>query len=124
MNWRTYFEETTGDGFLATASGSGEVNIAIYFRPEVLDDGTLVFGMSEGRTLRNVRENPQAVFAFDEGGYKGVRVYLERGDERSDGVLLDRLRRRADAEVKPGAGKSIAHAVAFRVKRFEPLTTV
>jgi hypothetical protein len=122
MNWQSYFLENTGNGFLATASRAGEVNIAPYLRPEVQDDGTLLFGMSDGRTYRYVSENPHAVYAFDEGGSKGVRVYLERVQEWSDGMLLEKLRRRADAEVRPGSGRSIVHVVAFRVERFEPLT--
>lgn len=124
MNWRQYFDGTNGDGYLATAGQGGEVNIAPYFRPEVLDDGTVAFAMSDSRTYENVTQNPRATFAFNEGFYKGVRLYLNKKAETQGGLLLDKLRRRADAEVLPGVGEHLKHVVIFEVERYEALTNV
>ncbi len=124
MNWREYFEQNNGQGYLATADKEGRVNIAPYFRPEVLEDGTLAFAMSDGRSYENVSENPHATYAFNEGSYKGVRVYLERRDETDSGVLLDKLKARADAEVLPGTSKYLEHVVVFRIMRHDALTNV
>ena len=124
MDWKTYFRENNGDGYLATAGPEGEVNIAPYFRPEVLEDGTLAFGMSDSRTYQNVQHNGHATFAFNEGGFKGVRLYLVKTDETAEGLLLEKLQSRADAEVLPGTGKHLVHVVIFRVARHEPLAKI
>ncbi|MFH2006935.1 MAG: pyridoxamine 5'-phosphate oxidase family protein [bacterium] len=124
MNWREYFNDNNGDGYLATADVGGEVNIAPYFRPEVLGDGSLAFGMSNGRTYRNVKQNGHATFAFNEGAHRGVRLYLEKTEEVDKGLVLEKLRARADAEVLPGTGRHLEHVVVFRVTRHEPLTNV
>jgi hypothetical protein len=124
MDWKDYFNENNGEGYLGTADGEGRVNIAPYLRPEVLDDGTLAFGMSDGRSYDNLQENPHATYAFNEGGYRGVRLYLKRDGETDSGVLLERLKNRAEAEILPGAGKHIQQVVTFRVMRHDELTNV
>ncbi len=124
MNWKDYFNENNGDGYLATADDSGVVNIAPYFRPEVLDDGDLAFGMSDSRTYTNVSASGHATFAFNEGGFKGVRLYLEKSGETDAGLVLEKLKARADAEVLPGTGDYLKHVVVFKIARFEPLTKI
>lgn len=124
MNWKNYFNETNGDGYLATADPTGVVNVAPYFRPEVLDDGGIAFGMSESRTYQNVQSNGHATFAFNEGGFKGVRLYLEKTEETDAGLVMEKLRARADAEVLPGTGAHLKHVVVFKVAKFEPLTSL
>jgi hypothetical protein len=121
MNWKDYFEKTTGKGFLATGGGSGEVDIAIYSRPHVMEDGTLAFGMTDRLTHANLQENPYAVYAFNEKGYKGVRLYLEKVKEETEGPLLQEIRKRADEVVCPGTGDAIKYVVYFRVTKDLPL---
>jgi hypothetical protein len=124
MDWKEYFTETNGEGYLATADAQGRVNIAPYLRPEVLEDGTLAFGVSDSRTHDNLEENPHATYAFNEGGYRGVRLYLKREGETDSGVLLDRMRDRAEAEILPGSGKHIQQVVTFRLEHHDELTNV
>ncbi len=121
MNWKDYFEKTTGKGFLATGGRSGEVDIAIYSRPHVMEDGTLAFGMTDRLTHANLQENPYAVYAFNEKGYKGVRLYLEKVREETEGSLLQEIRKRADEVVCPGTGDAIKYVVYFRVTKDLPL---
>lgn len=45
-----------GLGVMATASKAGFVNTAIYARPHVMDEQTLVWGMTDGRTYRNIAD--------------------------------------------------------------------
>lgn len=124
MNWKEYFNENNGDGYLATADSGGVVNVAPYFRPEVLDDGGIAFGMSEGRTYKNVQSSGHATFAFNEGGFKGVRLYLEKTEETDGGLVMEKLRARSDAEVLPGTGDHLKHVVVFKVAKFEPLASL
>ncbi len=121
MNWKDYFEKTTGKGFLATGGRSGEIDIAIYSRPHVMEDGTLAFGMTDRLTHANLQENPYAVYAFNEKGYKGVRLYLEKVREETEGPLLQEIRKRADEVVCPGTGDAIKYVVYFRVTKDLPL---
>jgi len=50
---------------LSASTLDGCVNTAVYDRPHVIDEQTMVWGMTEGRTYRNFIENPQASFMFN-----------------------------------------------------------
>ncbi len=117
MDWKQYFESHQGTGFLATADREGNVDIAVYSRPHVLGDGTLAFGMTDRLTHRNLQDNPKAVYAFQERGFAGVRLYLEKVREETGGAVLEEVRRRADEIVGSGTGGQVAFLVCFRVTR-------
>ena len=57
MNLKKYLEDKRGRGILATASSAGLVDIAVYSRPHLLEDGTLGFIMRERLTYKNLQEN-------------------------------------------------------------------
>lgn len=115
MDWQRYFDETRGTGFLATADAEGRVNVAIYSRPHVRDDGTLAFGMADRLTHANLQENPHAAYAFQAKGFQGVRLYLEKVREDDRGPLLEEIRARAETIVGPEAGVAVTHLVHFRL---------
>lgn len=115
MDWQEYFERAKGTGLLATANAAGDVDVAVYSRPRVLGDGTLAFGMTDRLTHANLRENPKAVYAFQERGFQGVRLYLEKVREEEGGPVLEEVRRRADELVGPGTGARVRYLVSFRI---------
>lgn len=121
MDWKDYFETNKGKGFLATAGKTGEVDIAVYSRPHVMEDNILAFGMTERLTHANLHENPYAVYAFNTKGFEGVRLYLEKVREETEGPLLDEIRKRADEVVCPGTGDLVRYVVYFRVIKDLPL---
>ena len=121
MDWKEYFEKKSGMGFLATANSKGEVDIAVYSRPKVMEDGTLACGMADRLTHANLTENPHAVYAFNEGGFQGKRLFLEKVREETEGPLLDSIRAEADKVVGPGGGDMVKFVVYFRVKKDLPL---
>ena len=121
MDLRAYFEGARGQGFLATAGRDGQVDVAVYSRPRVLEDGTLVFGMTDRLTHAHVAQNPHATYAFHEGRFQGVRLYLEKVGEETEGSLLEEIRARADEVVGPGVGDRVRFAVRFRVRKVLPL---
>ena len=123
MDWKEYFEKTKGKGFVATSGGSGEVTIAVYSRPHVLEDGSLAFGMADRLTHANLQENPHAVYAFNEKGFEGVRLYLEKIREETSGPMLEEIRKRADEVVCPGTGDLIQYVVYFRLTKHLPLVS-
>lgn len=97
MDLKPYFEQTKGHGVLATADASGQVNVAIFARPHVMEDNSVAFIMPRRLTHNNLQSNPQAAYLFlEEGpGYKGKRLYLTKIREEQDTDLLYALRRRS-----------------------------
>ncbi len=112
-----------GLAVMSTASADGAVNSAIYARPHVIDETTLVWGMTDKRTYQNISENPHASFLFKTSspGFSGVRLTLELIKTEEEGELLDTIKNNADVVVGPGAGAAVTHAVWFRVLEIREL---
>lgn len=122
MNLNELFQQQ-GIGVMATSSKDGSVNTAIYARPHVIDEKTLVWGMTEGRTFRNIIENPQASFLFKSSGpgFSGVRLALELLKTEESGPMLATIKENADITVGPGTGTIVTHAVWFNLVEVRPL---
>lgn len=112
-----------GLGVMATASKVGVVNTAIYARPHVIDEQTLVWGMTEGRTYRNITENPHASFLFKASGqgFSGVRLAMKLVRAEESGSMLAKIKENADSTVGPGTGAAVTHAAWFTVAEVRPL---
>ena len=108
MNWRKYFENTEGKGYLATADAEGRVDVAVYSRPYVVNPDTMAFGMTDRLTHANLQENPYATYAFNEKGFKGVRLFLKKVREESDGVMLEAVKDRTERVSVPGASDALS----------------
>lgn len=122
MNLIELFQQN-GLGVMATASKDGTANTAVYARPHVIDNLTMVWGMTEGRTWRNLTENPQASFLFKASGpgFSGVRLALELVKMEESGPMLAQIKENADATVGPGTGDAVTHAAWFTVTEVRPL---
>ena len=122
MNAKEYFTTANGKGFLATSNKKGEVNIAIYSRPIVQENGQFVFGMTDRLTHANLQENGKAVYAFiEDKGFGGKRFYLNLTKDDNTGPLLEQIRRMTDQCLHPGAGKAVKYVVTFKVNKELPL---
>lgn len=122
MNLNELFQQQ-GLGVMATASKDGTVNTAVYARPHVLDEKTMVWGMTEGRTYRNIIENPQASFLFKASGpgFSGFRLALELVKTEESGPMLAKIKENTDATVGTGTGAAVTHAAWFTVTEVRPL---
>lgn len=122
MNLAEIFSQP-GFGVMATAAADGKVNRAIYARPHIVDESTLVWGMTDRRTFRNLSENRSASYLFKTAlpGYSGCRLSLEMIQSREDGEMLTTIRENADVIVGPGAGAAVTHAVWLKVIEIRPL---
>jgi hypothetical protein len=94
MNLRDYFQSTEGTGIISTSDRDGMVNSAIYSRPYVIDDKTVVFIMADRLTRKNLMANPRAAFLFleDGEGFAGKRLVLTMtkqgtGEDEKDTAL-------------------------------------
>lgn len=105
--------ESGGKGIIATASKAGVVNTAVYAVPHVVDGDTVAWGMTDGRTWDNIRENPHASYAyFAPGeGYRGARLTLDLSRTEDSGEMLEKIRERVRLKVPadPGVVKHVAY---------------
>jgi hypothetical protein len=114
------FEElfsNPGLGVMSTSAANGSVNSAVYARPHVIDETTLVWGMTDRRTYQNITENRNAAFLFKTAtpGFSGVRLTLELIKTEEEGELLVTIKANTDTIVGPGAGEAVTHAAWFKV---------
>jgi hypothetical protein len=104
-------------GTLSTANKKGEVNVAVFGSPQMIDENTVVMGIGRNRTFRNLQENPKAVFIVMEPGktamdWKGARVYLEVVDLESGGGFFDEIK----AGLAKTSGKQAADMIHAAVR--------
>jgi hypothetical protein len=120
MNLSEYFENTEGTGVLATSDSQGNVDIAIYARPHVIDETTVAFIMNERLSYRNITSNPKAAYLFleDTPGYKGKRLYLTKTKEENDAELINSMRRKPDKYQESDLKK---YLVYFSVDKIRPV---
>ncbi|MBU4317420.1 MAG: pyridoxamine 5'-phosphate oxidase family protein [Proteobacteria bacterium] len=122
MNLFDYFENTKGFGVLSTANSQGEVDAAIYARPHIMEDGTMISIMRDRLTHENLKTNSHAVYLFmEEGsGYKGKRLYLTKIREENNSELVDELCRRSYPKALEPTEEP-RFVVYFRVDKVLPL---
>ena len=73
--------------------------------------------MTEGRTNRNVRGNPNASYLYiaPGDGYKGVRLTLKLKDIQDSGSLLETIRSRTRQTSGEGAAIAVKYVVSFEI---------
>ena len=120
MNQSEYFENTAGTGVLATSDSEGNVDVAIYAKPHIIDEKTVAFIMNERLSYQNITSNPKAAYLFleDAPGYNGKRLYLTKTKEETDKELIDSMRRKGEKHHEVDSNK---HLVYFTVDRIRAL---
>ncbi|MHC4361173.1 MAG: pyridoxamine 5'-phosphate oxidase family protein [Planctomycetota bacterium] len=98
MGLTEYFENAEGTGILATADSDGNVDLALYARPHMMDDETVVLIMFDKLSHANLQTNPKAAYMFIEKNkdYVGKRLYLEKIREENDAELVQSIRQLED----------------------------
>ena len=119
MNLHDYFESTNGYGVLATSSKNGQVNVAIYAKPHMIDDNTVAFIMRNSRSYENLQTNAQAAYLYIEkdGGYLGKRLHLTMIREDKDPDLIDSVRRKQRTHTGPDSDSALVY---FRIDEIRP----
>lgn len=112
-----------GTGVMATAGNDGSVNTAVYAPPHMADDRTAAWGMTEGRTYRNVLGNPNASYLYiaPGGRYEGVRLTLKLKEIRDSGTLLESIRTRTKQLSGEGAANALKYVAFFHILEERPL---
>ena len=111
-----------GRGVIGTASKDGVVNMAVYSIPHIVDNVTVAWGMTDGRTWNNVRENPNASYTyFAPGeGFRGARLTLTLSRTEDSGEMLEKIRKRTTSS-SPGNPLAVKHVAYFKVVETRPL---
>jgi hypothetical protein len=121
MSLAEYFENVKGLGVLATSDSDGNVDIAVYSRPYIIDDKTIAFSMLEKLSYSNIQSNPKAAYMFVEQGegYAGKRLHLTRTGEEKDEERIKKIRQQ-HSKAKDYDEK-VRHLVYFTVDKIRPL---
>ena len=121
MSLAEYFEEIKGLGVLATSDADGNVDIAVYSRPYIIDENTIAFSMLEKLSYSNIQSNPKAAYMFVEegGGYNGKRLHLTMTGEEKDEERIKEIKQQ-HSKAKDYDGK-VRHLIYFTVDKIRPL---
>ena len=122
MNLVDYFEKAEGIGILATCDPGHQVDMAIYAKPQMVDDKTLAFVMKERLSHQNLRSNLQAAYMFIEDGknYRGLRLYLTMVREEKNQTLVAAMREKQLC-IYPSTDDSDKFLVFFHIDGIRPL---
>jgi len=113
-------------GALATSNKKGDVNAAVFGSPRMVDENTVVMGIGQNRSFRNLQRNPKAVFIVMEPGatvmdWKGARVYLEAVDMETEGGFYEATIKSIAHAVGQEAAHMIHAAIRFRITEVRPI---
>jgi hypothetical protein len=113
-------------GALATSNKEGDVNAAVFGSPRMIDENTVIMGIGENRSFRNLQRNPKAVFIVMEPGetvmnWKGARVYLEAVDMETEGDFLDQVKQNIVRAAGQQAADMIHAAIRFKITEVRPI---
>ena len=112
-----------GRGIIGTADANGVVNMAVFAVPHVVDEETLAWGFTEGRSLVNLRANPHASYLYlaPSRGYSGWRLTLTLQSVTGEGELLAAIKEGASKAAGNLAGAAVKQVAYFKVDEVRPL---
>ncbi len=120
MDWKSFLSKE-GIGIMGTSNSQGEVNLAIYSPPKILDDNIVVFGATHRVTYSYLTENPKAMFMYITDKWNGVRLKLKLIKVEKEGSMLENIK---NDFIKMGYNKlaeEIKYALYFEVTNAYPL---
>ena len=122
MSLEEYFSTTEGTGILATSDSEGNVDIAVYSRPYVIDENKIAFSMLERTSFTNIGSNPKAAYMFIEKGqgYIGKRLYLVKAGEETDQQRIEEIKSQ-HSKRHESKTESIRHFVYFSIDKIRPI---
>ena len=121
MSLAEYFENIKGLGVLATSDAEGNVDIAVYSRPYIIDEKTIAFSMLEKLSYSNIQSNPRAAYMFVEQGegYAGKRLHLTKTGEEKDPERIKAIKQQHKKTREPD--EKVRHLIYFTVDKIRPL---
>ena len=113
-------------GVLGTADKQAQPNAAYFGSLRLMEDGSVVLGLGNNRSLKNLEENPLAVLfcvahSPVEFQTPGIRLYLKLKEIRKAGPLYDGIKTAIAEHAGADAAKIIVAAAAFEVTEIRKL---
>ena len=120
------FNKESRIGALATADKTGQVDVAVFGSPRMIDEDTVIMAIGDNRSFRNLQENPKASFIVIEPGgapmeWGGARLYLEVDSFERYGELVDSFRENIRKMAGDRSANAIVAAVRFKITDVRPL---
>ena len=120
------FNQASRIGALATANKTGQVDVAVFGSPRMIDEDTVIMAIGDNRSFRNLQENPKASFIVIEPGgapmeWGGARIYLEVDSFERYGELLDSFRENIRKMAGDRSANAIVAAIRFKITEVRPL---
>jgi hypothetical protein len=120
------FNRKTRIGALATTNGQGDVNLAVFGSPQMIDEETVVMAIGDNRSYQYLQQNPKAAFIVVEPGesvtqWQGVRLYLEVASMEAYGELLDSMREKIRKVAGNRSANAVKAAIRFKIVDVRPL---
>jgi hypothetical protein len=121
-----FFNERPRNCLLCTANKNGDVNVAVYGTPKMIDENTVVFAARDRRSFQNIQENPKAAIIVVEPGEikndsKGVRLYLGLTAIETEGQLLNNFKEGVASRAGQEAADALQAAMSFKITEVRPL---
>lgn len=122
----TLFNKQPRIGTLSTTNRAGDVDVAVFGSPQMIDEETVVMGIGNNRSLRNLKENPRAVFIVLEPGrtlmdWRGARVYLKVDTVDAEGGLFQQVRSNLEKAAGKQAAAMVQAAIRFKITEVRPI---
>jgi hypothetical protein len=113
-------------GSLSTANREGDVNVAVFGSPRMIDENTVIMGIGNNRSFRNLQRNPKAVFMVVEPGetvadWKGAKVYLQAVEMETSGKFFDEIKHGIAVAAGQAAANMIHAAIRFQITEVRPI---
>lgn len=120
------FNKETRIGTLSTCNKNGDVNVAVFGSPQMVDENTVIMGIGKNRTFQYLKENPKAVFIVIEPGksmleWKGARVYLEAVEIATSGEFYEQIKENIAKKAGKAAADMIHAAIRFSITDVRPI---
>ena len=120
------FNKESRVGALATTNKNGDVNLAVFGSPRMIDEDTVIMAIGDNRSYHYLQENPRASFIVVEPGdspatWKGARVYLEVDAMERYGEVLDSFRENIRKMAGDKSANAIVAAIRFKITDVRPL---
>lgn len=121
-----WFNRRPRIGALCTAMPDGQVNAAVFGSPYLIDENTMAMGIGPNRTLKYLRNNPQAVFIVIEPGkrsmdWRGARFYLHLEEIALKGAFFEAVQANILDRAGAISADTMVAALKFSIERVRPL---
>ncbi len=117
-----YFEKNDGVGILGTSDTHGEIGLALYSKPYVIDESTIALVMKQRHSHQNLKNTLKAAYLFLKKGpgYQGIRLSLTMVGEETNQSLIESMRKQQPC-MFPKEDDSGKFLVFFTVDKVRPL---